>query len=61
MTDRFTTATQYQSEDDVQGYVVPLVIAGALAFGYGMMAGAALTTAYLNSQETGTLKGWPKH
>lgn len=41
-------------QEDVQGYVVPLAIAGALAFGFGMMAGAAFTTAILN-ETTGKL------
>ena len=50
-----TTMSDHR-QDDVQGFVVPLVVAGALAFGYGMMIGGAVTTTILNANEAGTLK-----
>lgn len=40
-------------QGDVQGYIVPLAIAGALALGFGMMAGASITTYIINSSDDG--------
>lgn len=41
------------AQGDVQGYVVPLAIAGALAFGYGMMAGAGIASYLLDNESDG--------
>ncbi len=47
-------AQQGAGDEDVEGYILPIIY--GLAFGYGMMAGAGITTAILN-HTTGTLNG----
>lgn len=41
-------------QGDVQGYVVPLAVAGGLAFGYGAMIGNAIAN-FVMDQPKGTL------
>ncbi len=45
-----------EQQEDVQGYIVPFLIAGAVAFGGGMTIGALTTDAILDAN-TGTLRG----
>jgi hypothetical protein len=47
--ERTTEVERLLSEQqDVQGHVVPLVVAGGLAFGYGVFAGNAIANLIMN-------------